>query len=78
MIAAVWVAAVGSLILGQRPRLTAGADPELTAATAVDLADRVLRQLELGANAVHGRLAVAPTATSDADTGWPHTVRQVG
>jgi AcrR family transcriptional regulator len=78
MIAAVWVAAVGSLILGQRPRLTAGADPELTAATAVDLADRVLRQLELGANAVHGRLAVAPTATPDADTGWPHTVRQVG
>jgi AcrR family transcriptional regulator len=75
-IAAVWVAAVGSLVLGQRPRLTAGADPGATAATAMDLADRVLRQLELGANAVHGQ--VATVTTSPADTGWPHSALRAG
>jgi AcrR family transcriptional regulator len=73
LIAAVWVAAVGALVLGQRPSLTAGADPEVTAATATDLADRVLRQLELGANAVHGR-----AQASRVDTGWPQDVRQAG
>jgi AcrR family transcriptional regulator len=76
MIAAVWVAAVGSLVLGQRPQLTAGADPGATAAAAMDLADRVLRQLELGANAVHGRAATVPTPP--ADTGWPHAVLRAG
>jgi AcrR family transcriptional regulator len=69
LIAAVWVGAAGALVLGERQRLTAGADPEVTAATARQLADRVLRQLELAANAVHGRVA------ADADTGWPQEVR---
>jgi AcrR family transcriptional regulator len=76
LIAAVWIAAVGSLVLGQRPRLTAGADPEATAATAMDLADRVLRQLELGANAVHGRVATGAAPLTD--TGWPHAVLRAG
>ncbi|MFL6094835.1 MAG: TetR/AcrR family transcriptional regulator [Blastococcus sp.] len=76
LIAAVWVAAAGSLVLGQRPSLTAGADPEVTAATTTDLADRVLRQLELGANAVHGRTPLA--AAPPTETGWPHTVLRAG
>jgi AcrR family transcriptional regulator len=76
LIAAVWVAAVGSLVLGQRPSLTAGADPEVTAATATELADRVLRQLELGANAVHGHGAGA--AGPRVDTGWPQDARRAG
>ena len=76
LIAAVWVAAVGSIVLGQRPSLTAGADPEVTAATATDLADRVLRQLELGANAVHGR--ASRSAAPRIDTGWPQTVLRAG
>jgi len=78
LIAAVWVAAMGALILGQRPRLTAGADPERTAATAMDLADRVLRQLELGANAVHGRPGVGVPRGPQADTGWPRSVLGAG
>jgi len=76
LIAAVWVAAVGSLVLGQRPSLTAGADPEVAAAAATDLADRVLRQLEIGANAVHGRMSL--TAAPPTDTGWPHAVLRAG
>jgi AcrR family transcriptional regulator len=78
LIAAVWVAAVGALVLGQRPRLTAGADPELTATTAMDLADRVFRQLELGANAVHGRPAVTVPRGPQRDTGWPRSVLRAG
>lgn len=74
VIAAVWVAATRSLIVAERPRLTEGADPELAAAAAMDVAQRVLRQLELGANTVHGR----PTRVPQADTGWPHVVRQAG
>jgi AcrR family transcriptional regulator len=78
LIAAVWVAAVGSLVLGQRPRLTAGADPETTAATTMDLADRVLRQLELGANAVHGRTPPNVARAPQADTGWPQDALRAG
>jgi AcrR family transcriptional regulator len=78
VIAAIWVAASRSLIKAQRPLLSDGVDPDAAAAAAMDLAHRVLSQLERGANAVHGRLAVAPTATPDADTGWPHPVRQAG
>ena len=55
-------------------RLTAGADPQATAATATDLADRVLRQLEFGANVVHGR----DPAPGPCDTGWPQHVRRAG
>jgi AcrR family transcriptional regulator len=76
LIAAVWVAAAGSIVLGQRPSLTAGADPEATAATATDLADRVLRQLEVGANVVHGRTPIS--GAQRMDTGWPQSVRRAG
>jgi hypothetical protein len=48
----------------------------VTAATTTDLADRVLRQLELGANAVHGRTPLA--AAPPTETGWPHTVLRAG
>jgi AcrR family transcriptional regulator len=74
VIAAVWVAASRSLIVTQRPELTQGADPDVAAAAAMDMARRVLCQLELGANAVHGR----PTRVPQADTGWPHAVRRAG
>ena len=76
VIAAIWVAASRSLIKTQRPLLTEGADPDVAAAAAMDMAHRVLSQLELGANAVHGRVAVAPVP--QADTGWPHAVRRAG
>jgi AcrR family transcriptional regulator len=69
VIAAIWVSAARSLILAQRPRLSDGGDPGRTAADARVLADRVLSQLELGANAVHGR-------TSPVDTGWPQPAAQ--
>jgi len=78
MIAAVWVAAMGALVLGQRPRLTAGADPEATATTAMDLADRVLRQLEVGANAVHGQQTITVPRGPQADTGWPRSALRAG
>ena len=72
VIAAIWVAASRSLIKTQRPVLSAGTDPELAAAAAMDMAHRVLSQLERGANAVHG-----PASTA-ADTGWPQVVRRAG
>lgn len=71
VIAAVWVAASRSLVLSQRPRLSDGADPDLAAATVMDMAQRVLSQLELGANAVHGRGRMARQ-----DTGWPQPLPQ--
>jgi AcrR family transcriptional regulator len=73
LIAAVWLAARRSLVVGQRPRLARGADPELTAAMVVDVADRMLREMENCAEAVHG-FAVP----LHADTGWPQTVRRAG
>jgi AcrR family transcriptional regulator len=78
VIAAVWVAASRSLVVTQRPRLTDGADPEVAAAAAMDMAQRVLAQLERGANAVHGRVAAVTTPAPRADTGWPQTVRRAG
>jgi AcrR family transcriptional regulator len=75
LIAAMWLAAHRSLVVGQRPRLARGADPELTAATVVDVADRMLREMENCAEAVHG----FPAAALQADTGWPATgVRRAG
>jgi AcrR family transcriptional regulator len=76
VIAAIWVAASRSLVYTQRPLLSEGADPELAAAAAMDMAHRVLSQLELGANAVHGRVAITPAP--HADTGWPHAVLRAG
>jgi len=76
VIAAIWVSAGRSLILAQRPHLSGGGDPEQAAADARALADRVLRQLEIGANAVHGRTPRA--ATPNVDTGWPQPVLRAG
>ena len=80
LIAAVWVAASRSLVVGQRPRLTGGTDPDLIAAAAMDMADRVLRELEVSTLAVPG--VSGPSKPSDpaprTDTGWPQTVRRVG
>ena len=69
VIAAIWMAASRSLVVTQRPRLGEGADPDLAAAAVMDMAQRVLSQLELGANAVHGR-------TARLDTGWPQPAPQ--
>jgi hypothetical protein len=44
----------------------------------MDLADRVLRQLELGANAVHGGPTVTVPRGPKPDTGWPHSVLRAG
>ena len=75
LIAAVWLAAGRSLIAGQRLRVIRGADPDQTAATVADVADRLLREMETTANAVHMPCAVTPRA----DTGWPRTtVRRAG
>jgi AcrR family transcriptional regulator len=75
LIAAVWLAASRSLVVGQRPRLARGADPELTAAMVRDVADRMLREMESCAEVVHGLSAAAPRT----DTGWPETgVRRAG
>jgi AcrR family transcriptional regulator len=73
VIAAIWVAASRSLVVTQRPRLGDGADPDVAAAAVMDMAKRVLRQLELGANAVHGRQSLP--AVGPMDTGWPQDVR---
>jgi len=78
VIAAVWVAATRTLIVTQRPRLGEGADPDLTAAAVMDMAERVLCQLELGANAVHGRKPTTVTRAPQLDTGWPQSVRRAG
>jgi AcrR family transcriptional regulator len=74
VIAAIWVAAGRSLAVMRRPQLTDGADPAQAAENARSMADRVLRQLERGASAVHGPVRPAPRV----DTGWPETVRRAG
>jgi AcrR family transcriptional regulator len=76
LVAAIWLAASRSLILGQRPHLTRGADPELAAATVAELADRVLGQLETDVGLVHGRTRSTAAGT---DTGRPHAaIRRAG
>jgi AcrR family transcriptional regulator len=76
VIAAIWVAAARTLVVSQRPQLGDGADPDVAAAEVTDMAQRVLRQLELGANAVHGRAPL--TAAPPVDTGWPQPVLRAG
>jgi AcrR family transcriptional regulator len=78
VIAAIWVAAGRSLIVMRRPQLTDGADPDRAAEAARSMADRVLRQLERGASAVHGPVRSAAEPTARVDTGWPDTVRRAG
>jgi AcrR family transcriptional regulator len=81
LIAAVWVAAGRALIVGQRPQVTdEGADPDVIAGAAMDMADRVLRQLEIGGLALNTTTEPSEFSdpTSHTDTGWPQTVRQAG
>jgi AcrR family transcriptional regulator len=81
LIAAIWVAAGRALIVGQRPQVTdEGADPEVIAAAAMDVADRVLRQLEIGGLALNRTTGTSEfsDAASHADTGWPQSVRRAG
>jgi AcrR family transcriptional regulator len=68
LVAAVWLAAARTLVVEQRAELTEGADPEKKAADVMDLADRVLSQLQAGVSLVHGRPGPART-----DNGWPRT-----
>jgi len=69
LVAAIWLAASRSLVIGQRPHLTAGADPEATAATVAELADRMLGQMATSVGSVSG---LAPSTVTRTDTGWPH------
>jgi AcrR family transcriptional regulator len=81
LIAAVWVAAGRALIVGRRPQVTdQGADPDLIAAAAMDMADRVLREMELSAVALrgNGRPSEPVDPATRPDTGWPQTVRRAG
>jgi AcrR family transcriptional regulator len=52
--AAMWMAAVRSLVIGQRPLVTEGADPCKIAAAVEDLAERLLGQLETDSGPLHG------------------------
>jgi AcrR family transcriptional regulator len=72
--AALWLAAVRSLVADQRPDLAEGADPRDRAAEAGDLADRVLRHLEQSATLTYGKAA----AEQPSATGWPRPVLQAG
>ena len=80
VIAAIWVAAARSLVLERPPLASDGDDPERAAASATVLADRVLRQLERGALAVHGPVPSTEARSTDSgpasDTGWPQDVRR--
>jgi AcrR family transcriptional regulator len=79
LVAATWLAASRSLIVGQRPHLTDGADPVETATTAAELAElaeQILGQLQNSVELVHGR--PRPTAPRP-DTGWPRAaIRRAG
>ena len=80
LVAAVWMAASRSLVVTRRPQLSRGADPDRIAADAVELADRVLREMELGVLPLRGRVGTAAPDAPDVrtDTGWPQSVRPAG
>jgi AcrR family transcriptional regulator len=75
LVAAVWMATSRSLIVGRRPSLNRGADPERAAETAMETADRVLRGMERGAFSGLAPVRPQPART---DTGWPQDVRRAG
>jgi AcrR family transcriptional regulator len=68
--AALWLAGARSIIDGTRAELAGGADPEQTAAAAMDLADRVLSTLEASVEL----RSEGPSAGTD--TGWPQEIRR--
>jgi AcrR family transcriptional regulator len=67
LVAAVWLSAARTLVVGQRPLLSEGACPERAAAELMDLTDRILGQLQGDMAAVPGRRA----HDRRTDTGWP-------
>jgi AcrR family transcriptional regulator len=72
LVAAVWLSAARTLVVGQRPLLSDGACPERAAAEIMDLTDRLLGQLQSDMAAMRGRREVCrPT-----DTGWPPVGRR--
>jgi AcrR family transcriptional regulator len=68
VMAAIWLATSRSVIIGHRPQLTEGADPEVVAATAAELADQVFGRLEGSIGPAGGRVR---TTARRVDTGWP-------
>jgi AcrR family transcriptional regulator len=76
LVAAVWIATSRALIHGRRPSLTHGADPDRSAAEAMETADRVLREMEHGAFATQAPVDRRGAPLSD--TGWPGDVRRAG
>ena len=68
--AAVWLSAARVLVVQQRPRMTSGAAPEDAAVAMRAFADRLLSQMEMCLDLIHG----APTELSQPDTGWPQPV----
>jgi AcrR family transcriptional regulator len=75
LVAAIWLTAARSLVVGQRVPLTEGADPGKAAAAVMDLADRMFGDMMTSVELVHGPSGTA----SRADTGWPHNgVRRAG
>jgi AcrR family transcriptional regulator len=76
LVAATWLAAFRSLVIGQRPHLAQGADPEQAATTVAELADRMFSEMERGGDLVYGRTR---NTVARPDTGWPHaTIRRAG
>jgi AcrR family transcriptional regulator len=72
LVAALGPAGARSIAVGARPVLAAGADPHLAAATARDVADRVLSKLEASVGLTHALPAAGE------DTGWPQEIRRAG
>lgn len=70
LVAALWLAGSRAIVVGRRPELAAGADPELTAVAARDMADHVLSHLEQSVGLTH------PRPSGRADTGWPREIRR--
>jgi AcrR family transcriptional regulator len=76
VVAAVWIATSRALVIGRRPQLARGADPEQSAAAAMATADRVLREMERGA--FSGAPGAAALQVPSADTGWPQAMERAG
>jgi AcrR family transcriptional regulator len=73
LVAATWMAAARTLVIGRRPALNQGADPEQTAADARDMADQLFAEFE--ATVLHSFTTPAPGA----DTGRPRSeIRRAG
>ena len=68
--AAVWLSAARVLVVQQRPLMASGRAPEDAAVAMRAFADRLLGQMEMCLDLIHG----APTELPQPDTGWPQPV----